>query len=187
MGAGVLSLPNASQKICITRGESRDRVFAAASDFLLHRARSPRTPLISSWNRRILFFTGQRALFQDGTSFSLLFPFYFLSGTRPAGVLRRPGHRKNYQSIGPLPGFLWRTAPTTEEPQRERIPALLGKYATTPAPSVPREGGRGQKWAQEPIPAAWCERKLYITAFAVRIGAAFCFRTASDKTGNENL
>ena len=71
MGAGVLSLPNASQKICITRGESRDRVFAAASDFLLHRARSPRTPLISSWNRRILFFTGQRALFQDGTSFSL--------------------------------------------------------------------------------------------------------------------
>ena len=98
VGAGVCSLPNASQKICITRGESRNRVFAAASDFLLHRARSPRTPLISSWNRRILFFTGQRALFQDGTSFSLLFPFYFLSGTRPAGVLRRPGHRKNYQS-----------------------------------------------------------------------------------------
>ena len=103
MGAGVLSLPNASQKICITRGESRDRVFAAASDFLLHRARSPRTPLISSWNRRILFFTGQRVLFQDGTSFSLLFPFYFLSGTRPAGVLRRPGHRKNCQSIGLRP------------------------------------------------------------------------------------
>ena len=54
------SLPNASQKICITRGESRNRVFAAASDFLLHRARSPRTPLISSWDRRILFF-GQSA------------------------------------------------------------------------------------------------------------------------------
>lgn len=56
-----------------------------------------------------------------------------------------------------------------------------GKYATKQAPSVPREGGRGQKWAQEPIPAAWCERKLYITAFAVRIGAAFCFRAAPDQ------
>ena len=114
VGAGAELPPNASQKICITRGESRNRVFAAASDFLLHRARSPRTPLISSWNRRILFFTGQRALFQDGTSFSLRFPSYFLSGARPAGMLRRPGHRKNYRLTGPLPGFVWRTAPTTE-------------------------------------------------------------------------
>ena len=95
VGCGRRGFPhNASQKICITRGKSRDCVFAAASDFLLHRARSPRTPLISSWNRRILFFTGQRALFRDGTSFSLRFPSYFLSGARPAGVLRRPGHRK---------------------------------------------------------------------------------------------
>ena len=62
-----------------------------------------------------------------------------------------------------------------------------GKYATTPAPSVPREGGRGQKWAQEPIPAAWCERKSYITAFAVKIGAAFCFRAASDQNRKQKF
>lgn len=32
-----------------------------------------------------------------------------------------------------------------------------GKYATKQAPSVPREDRRGQKWAQEPIPADWRE------------------------------
>ena len=162
MGAGVLSLPNASQKICITHGESRDRVFAAASDFLLHRARSPRTPLISSWNRRILFFTGQRALFQDGTSFSLLFPFYFLSGTRPAGVLRRPGHRKNYQSIGLRPVSYGEPRRQLNSHNGKEYLSFPGKYATKQAPSVPREDRRGQKWAQEPIPAAWCERKCIL-------------------------
>ena len=136
-------------RLCICSGER----------FPVAPGEKPMTPLISSWNRRILFFTGQRALFQDGTSFSLRFPSYFLSGARPAGMLRRPGHRTNHRLTGPWPGFLWRTAPTTDEPPRERIPAFPGKYATTQVPSVPREDRRGQKWAQEPIPAAWCERK----------------------------
>ena len=91
-------------RLCICSGER----------FPVAPGEKPMTPLISSWNRRILFFTGQRALFQDGTSFSLRFPSYFLSGARPAGMLRRPGHRKNHRLTGPLPGFLWRTAPTTE-------------------------------------------------------------------------
>lgn len=103
MGAGVLSLPNASQKICITRGESRDRVFASASDFLLHRARSPRTPLISSWNRRICFLRTTCAISGRNQFFFALFHFISFLGTRPAGVLRRPGHRKNYQPSGLCP------------------------------------------------------------------------------------
>lgn len=80
-------------RLCICSGER----------FPVAPGEKPMTPLISSWNRRILFFTGQRALFQDGTSFSLRFPSYFLSGARPAGMLRRPGHRKITDSPGLCP------------------------------------------------------------------------------------
>ena len=61
-------LPITQVRRTVLLAENRDCVFAAASDFLLHRARSPRTPLISSWNRRILFF-GQGAPLQAGIGF----------------------------------------------------------------------------------------------------------------------
>ena len=70
VGAGALSLPNASQKICITRGESRDRVFAAASDFLLHRADYACVYAAGFVSRSAHFvFTGQRAPVEAETGF----------------------------------------------------------------------------------------------------------------------
>lgn len=104
MDAGVLSLPNASQKICITRGESRDRVFAAASDFLLHRARSPRTPLISSWNRRILFLRDNVRCFRTEPVFLCSFHFisFLVPGLRECSAGRDTEKTTNPSGLCPV-------------------------------------------------------------------------------------
>lgn len=131
MGAGDFSLPNASQKICITRGESRDRVFAAASDFLLHRARSPRTPLISSWNRRILFLRDNVCCFRTEPVFLCSFHLisFLVPGLRACSAGRDT--EKTTDSSGLCPVSYGEPHRQLNSHNGKEYLSFPGKYATT--------------------------------------------------------
>lgn len=122
MDAGVLSLPNASQKICITRGESRDRVFAAASDFLLHQADHACVYAAGFVSRSAHFvFTGQRAPVEAETGFFAPYMACPVCEWEP-----QTGPPRN-SFISVFPFFLSRTAHTCAVRERKGSKVLPAK------------------------------------------------------------
>lgn len=140
--------------------ENRDRVFAAASDFLLQWAKN--RPTAADFMLKSAHFVFWTRCAASSRNRLLFCPLYWWPGLQMGTADRAAAKKTDTPGLRPV---------SYGEPRRQlnshngkEYLSFPGKYATKQAPSVPREDRRGQKWAQEPIPADWHEFENCISA-----------------------